>query len=170
LPLAPWKRSSSYTWRLPPAAEDRGRNFKRLPRCAGRWTNSQKCQSNHNLCFPWVKTILTVMVPTQEEEMSTFAEKKAKPEEIPEKEPPEDKHRVVDYSFTADCTLYLDNETLVRKTIEGKWFSARLLNEAEWYANAEHTLAWLVGVLHHHDPTISAKVVKHVVHKWTGWY
>lgn len=102
--------------------------------------------------------------------MSTFAEKKDKPEEILEKEPPEDKHRVVDYGFTADCTLYLENETLVRKKIEGTWFSPRLLNEAEWYANAEQTLAWLVGVLHHHDPTITARVNKHVVHKWTGWY
>lgn len=86
---------------------------------------------------------------------------------IPEEQP----HKcTIDYGFKADCTLYLEDETLVRKLVEGTWFSSRLLNEAEWYANAEHTLAWIVGTLHLHDPSIHARVGKHVVHKWSGWY
>ena len=29
--------------------------------------------------------------------------------------------RVIDYAFKVDCTLHLENETQVRREIEGKW-------------------------------------------------
>ena len=89
--------------------------------------------------------------------------------QMSEKPPPEPSNRVIDYSFTADCSLYLENETMVRRTIEGKWFSPRILNEAEWSANAEHTLAWIAGTLHIHDPSTPARVEKYTVHRWGGW-
>jgi hypothetical protein len=90
--------------------------------------------------------------------------------QMSEKRPSDHSNRTIDYSFTADCSLYLENETMVRRTISGKWFSPRILNEAEWYANAEHTCAWIVGTLHLHDPTLPARVEKYTVHKWGGWY
>lgn len=74
--------------------------------------------------------------------------------------------RVFNHPFSADCTLYLADETLVRKTIEGSWYSPHETNETDWQINAEQTLEWLVGTLHHHDPRVRAKVIKHRVHKW----
>jgi hypothetical protein len=77
-------------------------------------------------------------------------------------------HRVVEHAFKADCTLYLEDETLQRKTITGGWCSPRRQNRVEWEATAEFVLAWYVGLLHLHDPGVQARVAKHVVHHWTG--
>jgi hypothetical protein len=52
--------------------------------------------------------------------------------------------RVIDYAFKADCTLYLENETLVRREVEGKWHTIHVLNDVEWQKDAEHTLAMIV--------------------------
>jgi hypothetical protein len=58
------------------------------------------------------------------------------------------KYRCIDYAFTADCTLHLEDGTDMRREVKGKWSACRLLNEEEWLANAEHTLARIVGTLH----------------------
>jgi len=96
--------------------------------------------------------------------MSTFAEQPTG------NDPIDASRRTIDYNFKADCTLYLENETLVRKVIEGRWYSPRPLNASEWQAAAEHALAWIVGTLHHYDPQVPVRVDKHVVHKWMGFY
>jgi hypothetical protein len=77
--------------------------------------------------------------------------------------------RVYQYPFTADCTLYLANETLQRRTVTGDWYSPHQHNEVEWEANAEHALAWMVGVLHLHDPRVPARVDKYTVHRLHGF-
>ena len=77
--------------------------------------------------------------------------------------------RVIDYAFKVDCTLHLENETQVRREIEGKWCAIHLLNHDEWQADAERTLAGIVGSMHLHDPGIPAKVMRHVIHCWRKW-
>src|SRR5215213_5336551 len=86
--------------------------------------------------------------------------------EMPEEEPPEVKYRVIDYAFVADCTLYLEDETLIRRKIPGKWYTNKPISKDEWSSDAEMTLQWIVGTMHIHDPEIHSRVVKHVVHHW----
>jgi hypothetical protein len=77
--------------------------------------------------------------------------------------------RVIDYAFKVDCTLYLENETQVRREVGGKWCAIRLLNDDEWQADAERTLTGIVGSMHLHDSGIPARVMRHVVHCWRKW-
>ena len=76
---------------------------------------------------------------------------------------------VIDYAFKADCTLYLENETLVQREVEGKWHTIHALNDAEWQEDAEHTLAVIVGSMRLNDPGIPARVMRHEVHSWRKW-
>jgi hypothetical protein len=50
-----------------------------------------------------------------------------------------------------------------------QWPSGRLLNEEEWLANAEHTLAWIVETLHQHDPDIPSRVKRRTFHSRRQW-
>jgi hypothetical protein len=77
--------------------------------------------------------------------------------------------RVIDYAFKADCTLYLENETLVRREVEGKWHTIHVLNDVEWQKDAEHTLAMIVGSMHLNDSSIPVRVMRHVVYCWRKW-
>ena len=77
--------------------------------------------------------------------------------------------RVIDYAFKADCTLYLENETLVQRKIEGKWYTIHVLNDVEWQEDAEHTLAMIVGSMHLNNPSIPARVMRYEVHSWRKW-
>ena len=74
--------------------------------------------------------------------------------------------RVIEYPFKADCTLYLEEGRLIRKVVEGKWYSPHQHNDVEWQVQAEHALAWIVGTLHLHDPKVTSRVNKHTVQKW----
>jgi hypothetical protein len=76
---------------------------------------------------------------------------------------------VIDYAFKADCTLYLENETLVRREVEGKWHTIHVLNDVEWQKDAEHTLAMIVGSMHLNDSSIPVRVMRHVVYCWWKW-
>ena len=79
------------------------------------------------------------------------------------------KYRCIDYAFTADCTLHLEDGTDMCREIKGKWYACRLLNEEEWLANAEHTLARIVGTLHQHDPDIPSRVERWTFRGWRKW-
>lgn len=72
----------------------------------------------------------------------------------------------VDNTFVADCTLYLENETLIRRKIPGRWYSRTRPTADEWLKQAQHCLDWIVGTLHIHDPKIPCRVDKVVVHHW----
>jgi hypothetical protein len=79
------------------------------------------------------------------------------------------KYRCINYAFAADCTLHLEDGTDVCREIKGKWSASRLLNEEEWLAHAEHTLARIVGTLHQHDPIIPSRVERWTFHSWRQW-
>ena len=76
---------------------------------------------------------------------------------------------LIHYGFTADRTLHLEDGTNVRREITSQWSSGRLLNEEEWLANAEHTLARIVGTLHQHDPDIPSRVERWTFRGWRKW-
>jgi hypothetical protein len=80
--------------------------------------------------------------------------------------PPEIKYRCIDYGFTADCTLHLEDGTDVRRKVRGKWYSSNRLNDAEWRSDAEACLAWIVGTLHRHASDVPARVEHWIVHSW----